>query len=110
MEKIFVERWIFQWWTGFLRFSWYVTKDHSFSTYAKFSENISYPMVRTRTCVYHGVRNISFLENCAYLINQFHNGLFLLLLMSVRLKTISSFMNLVTQGMSKNAYSESLEK
>ena len=28
--------------------------------------NISYPLIRTRTCVYQGVRNVSFSENSAY--------------------------------------------
>ena len=28
--------------------------------------NISYPLVRTRTCVYQGIRNVSFSENFAY--------------------------------------------
>ena len=27
--------------------------------------NISYPLIRTRTCAYQGVRNVSFLENLA---------------------------------------------
>ena len=31
--------------------------------------NISYPLIRTRTCAYQGVRNISFSENFAYIIN-----------------------------------------
>ena len=26
--------------------------------------NISYPLIRTRTCAYQGVRNVSFSENC----------------------------------------------
>ena len=32
--------------------------------------NISYPMIGTRTCAYQGVRNISFPENFAYVLNQ----------------------------------------
>ena len=41
--------------------------DHSFSTYTIFSEktNIYYPLTRTRTCVYQGVRNVSFSEDFA---------------------------------------------
>ena len=31
--------------------------------------NISYPLIRTRTCEYQGVRNVSFSENFAYLLN-----------------------------------------
>ena len=47
-------------------------RDHSFSTYAKFSEktNVSYPLIRTRTCAYQGVRNVSFSENFAYVLNE----------------------------------------
>ena len=39
--------------------------DHSFSAYAKFSEktNISHPLIRTQTCTYQGLRNVSFSEN-----------------------------------------------
>ena len=32
--------------------------------------NISYPLMRTRTCVYQGVRNVSFSENFAYVLNE----------------------------------------
>ena len=32
--------------------------------------NISYPLISTCTCSYQGVRNVSFLENCAYVQNQ----------------------------------------
>ena len=41
------------------------SSDHSFSAYAKFSEktNISHPLIRTRTCTYQGLRNVSFSEN-----------------------------------------------
>ena len=47
-------------------------RDHSFSTYAKFSEktNISHPLIRTRTCAYQGERNVSFSENFAYVLNE----------------------------------------
>ena len=31
--------------------------------------NISDPLIRTRTCAYHGVRSVSFLENFAYVLN-----------------------------------------
>ena len=31
--------------------------------------NISNPLIRTRTCAYQGVRNVSFLENFAYVLN-----------------------------------------
>ena len=45
---------------------------HTFSTYAKFSEKtiISYPLKCTRTCVYEGLRNVSFLEKFAYVLNE----------------------------------------
>ena len=47
-------------------------RGHSFNTYAKFSKrtNISYPLIRTRTCVYQGTRNVSFSENCACVLNE----------------------------------------
>ena len=32
---------------------------------AKFSKNISYPLIRTRMCAYQGVRNVCFSENLA---------------------------------------------
>ena len=32
--------------------------------------NISYPLIRTRTCAYQGVKNFSFLEKCAYVLNK----------------------------------------
>ena len=53
-------------------FTSYFLGGHSFSTYAKFSEktNISYPLIRTRTCAYKGVRITSFLENFAYVLNE----------------------------------------
>ena len=46
--------------------------DHSFSTYAKFSEehNISYPLIRIHACAYQGERNVSFTENLAYVLNE----------------------------------------
>ena len=31
--------------------------------------DISYPLIRTRTCVYQGVRNVSFSENFACVLN-----------------------------------------
>ena len=40
-------------------------RDHSFSTYAKFSAKLTF-LTHTRTCTYQGVRNITFLENLAY--------------------------------------------
>ena len=46
---------------------------HSFSTYTKFSEKPhSYSLIRTRTCGDQVVRNISFSENFAYVLNEWH--------------------------------------
>ena len=33
--------------------------------------NMSYPLIRTRTCAYQGVRNVSFSENFAYVLNEY---------------------------------------
>ena len=32
--------------------------------------DISYPLIHTRTCAYQWVRNVSFSENFAYLLNE----------------------------------------
>ena len=42
-------------------------KDHSFSTFAKFSEKLTFltPLIGTLICVYQGVRDVSFSENFA---------------------------------------------
>ena len=32
--------------------------------------NISYPLIRTRTCAYQGVKNVSFSEDFAYVLNE----------------------------------------
>ena len=47
-------------------------RDHSLITYAKFSEKhkISYPLIRTHSCAYQRVRNDSFLEDFAYVLNR----------------------------------------
>ena len=47
-------------------------RNHSFSTYTKFlrKTNISYPLIRTRTCAYQGVKNVSFSGNLAYVLNE----------------------------------------
>ena len=47
-------------------------RDHSFSTYAKFSgkNKISFPLACIRKCAYQGVRNVSFPENVAYTQNE----------------------------------------
>ena len=34
-----------------------------------FPKNISYPLIRTRSCAYYGVKNVSFSDNFAYAIN-----------------------------------------
>ena len=49
---------------------------HSFSAYAILfyfffeKTNIFYPLISTRTCAYQEVRNISFSENFAYILNE----------------------------------------
>ena len=49
----------------------FLTRGPLFSTYTKFSKktNISYPLIRTRTCAYQEVRNVSFSENFVYVLN-----------------------------------------
>ena len=32
--------------------------------------NVSYPLIRTHTCAYQGVENVSFSENFAYVLNE----------------------------------------
>ena len=45
-------------------------RGHPFSTYAKFSGKLTFlNPIRTRTCAYQGVRNVSFPENFAYVLN-----------------------------------------
>ena len=48
-----------------------VTWEFPFSTYGKFSEKLIFhaPVIRTRTCVYQGVKKISFSENFAHVLN-----------------------------------------
>ena len=53
------------------KFNWFIDiRHHRFSTYAKFSEKLTFltPETHTYVCV-SGVRNISFSENLAYLVN-----------------------------------------
>ena len=46
-------------------------RDHSFSTYAKFSEKLIFlTPIHTRTCAYQGIRNVSLSENFAYVLNE----------------------------------------
>ena len=67
---------------------------YSFSTCAKFQKtNISYPLIRTRTCAYQEVKNISFREIlCSYWMNDpftefdLHSRDLLLAKMLVRIK------------------------
>ena len=48
--------------------------NHSFTTYAKFLEKltflISYLLIHTRSCAYQGIRNVTFTENFAYILNE----------------------------------------
>ena len=48
-----------------------MARDHSFSTYAKFSKKIKqfYPLKRTRTCAYQWVGNVNFIKDFAYVLN-----------------------------------------
>ena len=44
---------------------------NAYANFSKFRKtNISYPLIRSRTLVYQGVRNISFSENFAYVLNE----------------------------------------
>ena len=45
-------------------FVWY-----PISTYVQLSEKLTFyiPLIGTRTCAYHGVKNVSFSENFAYI-------------------------------------------
>ena len=47
-------------------------RNHSFSTYAEFSEKLTFltPWLRTSACAYQEVRNDSFSENFAYVLNE----------------------------------------
>ena len=48
-------------------------RGHSISTYIHKIHRktyISHPLIRTRTCAYQRVRNVSFSENCAYVLNE----------------------------------------
>ena len=54
----------------FLVISWVWV--HPFSTYMRKifrKTNISYPLIRTRTCAYQGLRNVSCSENFAHVLN-----------------------------------------
>ena len=50
-----------------LKLSKLCIRDHSFSTYAKFSEKLTFLDVRTRA---HQEVNVSFSENFAYILNE----------------------------------------
>ena len=43
---------------------------HSVSAQNYTTTNISNPLIQTRTCEYHGVRNINFSENVMYVQNE----------------------------------------
>ena len=47
-------------------------RDHSFSTYAEFSEKLTFltPLIRTRILCVSGVRNVGFSKNFAYVLNE----------------------------------------
>ena len=50
----------------------FLDRNHSFNTYAKFPEKLSftYFLVRIRTCSDQWVQNVIFAENFAYVINE----------------------------------------
>ena len=59
---------------------WKRLGDHVFNKYGQFSEKkkiISYPLMSTPVGVYHGVRNVIFSENCAYVLDEWALGRFL---------------------------------
>ena len=49
-----------------------VLRGRSFSTYGKISEKLTFltPLIRTPMCAYQRVRNVSFSENFAYVLNE----------------------------------------
>ena len=47
---------------------------HLFSTYAKFLRKLTfYPLIRTSTSAYQGVRNVSFSESFVHVLNDLLN-------------------------------------
>ena len=66
---------------------------YSFSTYAKFQKtNISYPLIRTHTCAYQEVKNISYSWNFVSVLNEWS-------LYRIRLTLMWSF---ITENVSSN--------
>ena len=60
-------------WSEFLRKVRYLLRrGRFFSTYAKFSENLTFPtpLIRTHRCAYQGERNVSFPKIFAYVRNE----------------------------------------
>ena len=49
------------------RFTRHVSRKQSTTNFPK-KTNIPYPLIRTCTCAYHGVRNVYFSENLAYFV------------------------------------------
>ena len=47
-----------------------LNRDHLLSTYAKFSEKLTYPLIRTPTCALLGGKKCQFLENFAHVLNE----------------------------------------
>ena len=59
--------------------------------------NISYPLTRTRTCAYQGVRNVRFSENLAcfvFLKHSFGDSLFCLIADDLFIKALKKFCNM----------------
>ena len=51
--------------------------DHSFSTYAKFFNKLTFstPLIRTRTCLYQGIKKSWFSGNFAYVLNELSSSI-----------------------------------
>ena len=57
--------------TGYEASGEFVERDHSLNAYVNFRKtNISYSLIRARTCVYQGLRSVSFAENFAHGLNK----------------------------------------
>ena len=55
----------------YLASSDYLRRDHSLSMYVNFQKTaIHYSLIHRRTCAYQSVRNVSFSENFAYVLNE----------------------------------------
>ena len=62
-----IQHWI-QWSTSKMNLPWGPFIKNVRKIFRK--TNICNPLIRTRTCTYQDVRNVSFSENCAYVLNE----------------------------------------